>query len=182
MQEEIWKDIKGYKGRYQISNKGRVKSLPRKWRRKEQIMNFITDKDGYKLVGLRDGSGNQTQFRVHRLVCEAFHPNPDNKPEVNHIDEDKSNNQACNLEWSTRKENNNHGTRNERAGKSIAKALSKQVAQYTLDGKLIKIWKSAREVERQLGFGHGHIGAAAKGNQKTCGGFVWKYVEDDEEK
>lgn len=139
-------------------------------------MNFITDKDGYKLVGLRDGFGNQKQFRVHRLVCEAFILNPENKPQVNHIDEDKSNNRICNLEWCTCTENNNHGTRNVRAGKTIAKVLSKSVAQYTLDGKLVKIWESTREAERETGICHGSISSAALGKRKKTGGYIWKYV------
>lgn len=178
---EVWKDIKGYEGRYQVSDMGRVKSLERiitkkngrKQTIRERILNPITDRGGYLRVNLCDGSGKGKNHFVHRLVCEAFHENPKNKPSVNHIDENKANNEASNLEWCTIAENLNHGTRNER----IAKPLSKPVGQYTIDGNLIKVWQSTIEVERQFGFSHGFIGDTARGKYKTAYGYVWKYVE-----
>ena len=183
MTEEIWKDIKGFEGKYQVSSEGRVKSLSRKiidkaghpHTIKECFMKTTPDKDGYKIIGLRDGSGNQKKFRLHRLVCEAFHPNPDNKPQVNHIDEDKTNNRACNLEWSTCTENTNYGTRNVR----LAKSLSKPVGQYSLEGELIKIWKSTMEVERETSFSHSTVSAVARGKGKTAYGYLWKYIIDE---
>jgi hypothetical protein len=152
---EEWKDIKGYEGLYQVSNLGRVKSLERTVTRKngrklpvkELILKPETIHNGYLRVALED-SGKRKRFLIHRLVCEAFHENPENKPEVNHINEKKTDNRACNLEWVTAKENCNHGTRIAR----IAKAQSKPVGQYTRNGKLIKNWQSTMEVERQLGF------------------------------
>ena len=178
--KETWKDIKGYEGLYQVSNIGRVKSLERETFRKdgkklplkERILKLRPNKDGYLRVQLCNGSGKTKNFFVHRLVCEAFHENPKNKPCVNHINEDKSDNRACNLEWCTHKENNNHGTHNARA----AKTKSKPVGQYTTDGKLIKIWQSTNEVERQLGFSHSYISATARGKHKLAYGYVWKYV------
>ena len=139
---ETWKNIKGYEGLYQVSNMGRVKSLERKiphWRggervQKERILKQVVTHNGYLRVGLRV-DGKQKMLRVHRLVCEAFHENHDNKPQVNHLNEDKTDNRACNLEWCTRIENCNHGTRNER----VAKALSKPIGQYTRDGDLVKV-------------------------------------------
>ena len=94
---------------------------------------------------------------------------------VNHIDEDKTNNTASNLEWCTYKENSNHGTRNER----MAKTKNKPVCQYTRDGKLIKVWQSVNEVKRQLGFDCGNISKVALGKQKTAYGYVWKYIEKE---
>lgn len=148
MKNEEWRDVVGYEGRYQISSMGRLKSLERKdclgRTVKERILKPRTNRGGYLKVGLRAG-GKQKMFLVHRLVCEAFHENPDNKPQVNHLNEIKTDNRASNLEWCTRKKNINHGTRNER----VAKTLSKPVGQYTRDGELVKIWPSATEAERQ---------------------------------
>ena len=107
--KEIWKDIKGYEGIYQVSNFGRIKSSYTK-----RILKGGKNKAGYLLVGLYK-QGVLSRKSIHRLVAEAFIPNPDNKPEVNHIDENKTNNMVSNLEWMTAKENINHGTRNERS-------------------------------------------------------------------
>ena len=178
---ETWKDIKGYEGLYQVSNLGRVKSLKRNVIRKNGRNQTIQERilkpsitGGYLRVILCNGSGKRKAFSVHRLVCEAFHENPQNKPEVNHINEDKSDNRACNLEWVTRKENNNHGTHNTR----MAKTKSKPVGQYKRDGKLIKVWQSAHEVQRQLGFTQESICKVALGERKTAYGFLWKYIEE----
>ena len=172
---EVWRDIEGYEGLYQVSNQGRVKSLERKDRLgrtvKERILKPGVVGSGYLMISLCTG-GKQKMFSVHRLVCQAFHENPDNKPQVNHINEDKTDNRACNLEWSTAKENMNHGTHNER----VAKARSKPVGQYTRYGDLVKVWPSTQEAERQAGFNHGNISEVANGNRKTACGFIWKYV------
>ena len=172
---EIWKNIEGFEGLYQVSSEGRVKSLERKVRHgrtvKERILKPYMDRGGYLLVGLCAG-GKKKTLKVHRLVCEAFHDNQDNKSDVNHINENKTDNRACNLEWSTRRENLNHGTRNERS----AKALSKPICQYTLDEKIVKTWASLTEVKRQTGFGQSHISQVANGKRKQAYGFIWKYI------
>ena len=180
---EVWRDIEGYEGLYQVSNQGRVKSLERTYIDKigreryvkERILKPGMSRCGYLLVVLCAG-GKPKTLNVHRLVCGAFHENPENKPEVNHINEDKTDNRACNLEWSTAKENCNHGTRNERMAKGVAKALSKPVGQYTRDGELVKIWPSAIEVQRQAGFSQGNVSKVANGKRKQAYGFIWKYV------
>lgn len=177
--QEIWKPIEGYEGLYEVSNKGRVKSVRRAITRtdgikitvRERILKLCATKDGYLYVNLKL-LGKQKSQLVHRLVAEAFIPNLENKPQVNHIDENKMNNVVKNLEWCTAKENSNYGTRTER----MAKTQGKTIVQYTQDGKLIKIWPSAHEVERQLKFDDGFVGAAARGKHKTAYGFIWKYV------
>lgn len=179
MKNEIWKDVAGYEGLYQVSSEGRVKSLARvvirnngqKLPIKERILKPAFNGRGYLIVDLCDG-GKRKHFKVHRLVCQAFHENPDNKPQVNHIDEDTTNNRASNLEWVTAKENVNHGTRTKR----MAKTNSKPVGQYTKDGEPIKVWQSATVAERQAGFNYQHICDVANGNRKTHKGFIWKYV------
>ena len=175
---EEWRDVVGYEGLYQVSDQGRVKSLERKVpigygerTVKERILKPKTDRYGYLIVSLYAG-GKRKTLRVHRLVCEAFHENPDNKPQVNHINEIKTDNRASNLEWATARENSNFGTRNER----MAKTKSEPVGQYTLDGDLVKVWQSTREVERRTGFACGNICKAANGNYKTAYGFIWKYA------
>jgi len=180
---EVWKDIKGYEGRYQVSNIGRVKSLERtapvkngsKRTVRERILKPSPDQDGYLYVILYDDSSKKKKFFVHRLVCEAFHKNPENKPCVNHIDENKANNVVSNLEWCTVTENINYGTRTAKS----AKALSKSVGQYTPNGELVKVWKSTMEVERQLGVSNGNISAVARGKFKTAYGYVWKYIKEE---
>ena len=179
MTKEVWRDIEGYEGLYQISDQGRVKSLERKFIGKIGRERYVkecflkpgADRGGYLRVGLCDGEKRKT-FKVHRLVCEAFHENPDSKPQVNHINEIKTDNRASNLEWATARENSNFGTRTERLGK----AQSKPVGQYTLDGDLVKVWQSTSEVERQTGFSQGNISLAANGKYKQVYGFRWKYV------
>ena len=183
---EVWKSIKGYEGLYQVSNMGRVKSLERiitkrnglKQSVQGRILKPIVGQDGYLLVNLYDSSGKRKSFYAHRLVCETFLDNPENKPCVNHIDENKTNNVASNLEWCTYKENNNYGTRNARIAKANVKNKSKPVGQYIRDGNLIKIWQSINEVERQLGFRKSHISEVARGKLKTAYGYVWKYIEE----
>ena len=170
---EIWHDIEGYEGLYQISNKGRVKSL---YKGSERILKPRLNSSGYYFITLCNDSVSK-QFQLHRLVAQAFIPNLYNKPQVNHLDENKLNNCVNNLEWVTAKDNNNYGTRNERiTGRPFIPIL-----QYSKDGEFIKEWPSALEVKRVLGIDQGNIAHCCRGNPKhtTAGGFVWRYKEKD---
>ena len=164
---EIWKDIFGYEGLYQVSNLGRVRSLKFG---KERILSIRRSKFGYLLVNLCKNSDMKT-FRVHRLVGQSFIPNPNNLPEINHRDEDKTNNKVVNLEWCSSKYNANFGTRNQRQ----AEKCSKSVIQYTKTGEFVKKWKSTHDVQRNLGFDQGHISQCCTGKRKSAYKFVWKY-------
>ena len=127
--KEIWKDIKGYEDLYQISNYGEVKSLEKKAgfsTRKEKILKQHLDKDGYVKVYLC--KNNKVKFlSVHRLIAEAFIPNPNNFPQINHKDENKQNNKIENLEWCTCKYNINYGTRTKRQKETIKNERSNKI-------------------------------------------------------
>ena len=170
---EIWKDIEGYEGLYQVSDKGRVKSL---WFGKERILKPVSCR-GYLQVDLCK-NGLKKMCKIHRLVAMTFLPNPNNLPQINHIDEDKTNNNANNLEWCTAKYNHNYGTINQRISEKMTNGkLSKPVLQYTLDGELIKEWRSTMDVERNLGYNQGYISACCNGKIKSAYRFIWKYKD-----
>ena len=115
---EVWRDVPGYEGKYQVSNTGQVRSLNYMHTGKTKILKQDTSKRGYKRVILSK-NGKVKAYSVHRLVAIAFIPNPNNWPQVNHKDENPANNFYKNLEWCTPKYNMNYGTRNERAGESM---------------------------------------------------------------
>ena len=171
IKEETWKDIEGFEGNYRISSEGRVWSKNKT--KKGGFLKPAKLPNGYLLVALcRDGK-IVAQPLVHRLVAVAFIPNPDNKAQVNHRDEVKTNNCVDNLEWVTAKENSNFGTRNQR----VALANSKPVLQFSPEGTFLREWVSASEVERQLGFSQGNIRSCCLGNLKKAYGFIWRHKE-----
>ena len=189
--KEQWKtavyDGRVYEGLYKVSNLGRILSLNYRNTGKAELMNPGEDKDGYLVVYLSK-NGEDKMCRVHRIVAETFLPNPENKPQVNHKDEDKTNNfvflnedgsvdkEKSNLEWSTPKENSNHGTRNERIVKANTNGkCSKKVLQFTLDDEFIREWPSTKEIERQLGFDNSAVGRCCNGKQKSAYGYIWRY-------
>ena len=190
-EEEIWKDIEGYEGLYQVSNMGRVRSLDRYVKHncgglklcKGKIMKLNATWDGYLRVDLCK-NGKHTHKRVNRLVAEAFIPNPDNLPQVGHKDECKTNNCVSNLYWTTEKENNNHGKHNERVSEAqINGKRSKPVLQYTLYMEFVREWPSAIEINRQLGYSFGNICNCCRGLYKQAYGFIWCFACDvDKEK
>lgn len=170
-EKEIWKDIEGYEGLYKISNMGNVKSLNYNHTGKEGILKNYKDTGGYLFIGLFK-DGKRKNCIIHRLVAEAFIPNPDNLPEVNHKDENKSNNRADNLEWCSRQYNNTYNDRAKKAGKKI----SKPVIGINKVSGLILEFPSAMEAERKLGVSNSSIIQCCKGKKNSAGGFYWKYV------
>ena len=177
MKKEIWKPVVGYEGLYEVSNLGRVKSLKYG---KERILRPATDSNGYHQVNLCK-DGKVKMYLVHRLVAQAFIPNPHNLPIINHKDERVDNNRVENLEWCTAEYNNNYGTHNAKVAKANLNhpSMSKPVLQFTLDGQLVREWPSVREAQRLGGFDQGHISSCCSGRYKykTHKGFIWKYKE-----
>lgn len=176
---EVWKPIEGYEGLYEVSDYGRIKSLERYMNNKgkpqivkEKILKQSTINSGYKRVELSK-DGNRKPFLVHRLVALAFVPNPDNKPHVNHIDENKVNNCSENLEWVTLKENNNYGEHNHKA--AIARGL--HIGIFDKQGNCIKEFNSMSEASRNTGINYASIHDCVKGKQKHAGGYIWKAIE-----
>lgn len=106
--KQIWKDIPGYEGEYQVSNTGKVRSLNYQRTKGKVVKLKLCNKDGYMAIGLYK-NGKRTKYPVHRLVALAFIPNPNNYPIINHKDENKTNNTVWNLEWCTQKYNINYG-------------------------------------------------------------------------
>lgn len=184
--DEIWKDIEGFEGLYQVSNLGRVKSLERynigikNKSINERYLKQSPDGNGYLMVWLYKGTKRKT-MKVHRLVAEAFIPNPKQKPQIDHINAIRQDNRVENLRWCTEKENSNNPITARRNGEShfsTKSSCSIRVGQYTLEGELIKEWGCINDVERELNISHAHIIGCCKGYKykKSAGGFIWRYL------
>ena len=180
---EIWKPIIGFEDAYEVSTLGRVRSVDRiverggqRMRVKGKMRVLCKKWSGHLYVTLRR-NGETINKSVHRLVAEAFIPNPLGLPEVNHKDEKPWNNSVDNLEWCDRHYNVVYGTAIQRR----AEKVSTPVAQYTRDGVLVARFKSAREAERVLGIKHHHIMSCVRGDKHyhTAGGYRWEAIAND---
>ena len=170
---EEWRDVVGYEGLYMVSNIGNVKSLQRTAKSKncsirtvsEKLRKINKNKSGYLMVILNK-EGKRKGMKIHRLVAEAFIPNPLNLPQVNHRNEIKSDNRVENLEWCTQDYNNKYGTRTERTSKKV-KCLETGV-----------VYPSTIEIQRSLGFSSANISRCCnkKHYYKTVGGFHWEWA------
>lgn len=188
-----WRPVPGYESTYLISSRGDIWSI----RRNRELI-CKQEKSGYRRITL-SVDGESKTFSIHRLVALAFIPNPENKPTVNHINEDKSDNRVSNLEWATVKEQNAHGTRTARAMantdwaartakmdykkiaqkhdyKTLNAAQMRKVVQKDLTGTVIARFDSIGQAARSVNVSTGHIWQCCNGERKTCKGSVWSYA------
>ena len=171
--EEIWKDIEGYEGLYQVSTWGRVRSLNYNHTGKTQILRPGVTHWGYLQVAIYK-DGEQKSYKVHRLVAAAFLPNPNGLPEINHKDEDKQNNHVDNLELCDRAYNNSYGTHNARMIRSQLNSPTKSKRVRCIETNTV--YPSGGEAERKTGISRKSISSACHGKYKTAGGFHWEFV------
>lgn len=163
--QEIWKDINGFVGKYQISNLGNVKNaktgriLKQNKKRYSNVVLYIKSKPKY--------------YRVHRLVAEAFIPNPNNYPYINHKDENKQNNNVENLEWCDAKYNSNYGKRNELVSKNQSKY---KIIQKDLNNNIIKVWDNIWDLTHNTKYKKDSISCCCRGKFKTAYGYKWEYI------
>ena len=207
-EKEVWKPVRNYEGLYEVSNMGRVKGLERTvWcglnggcyrAIPERILKARTMANGYLRVSLyKDGKGKG--YYVHRLVGQEFLENPMGYTDINHKDEDKTNNHIDNLEFCDRVYNCNYGTRNQRMaekmrGRKLSEEHKKKVAEkntnnpklskaviaiHKINGLILE-FPSIREAGRSTGIPHQSIYKCCKGKYKSAGGFVWHYADDNE--
>ena|SRR5699024_1779494 len=190
-EKEVWKDVVGYEGYYQVSNFGRVKRVGRSitgkngvtryW--KGRILTQTTNPDGYPMCILSK-NGKTNLFGVHRLVAIAFIANPDELPVTNHIDEDKKNNHIDNLEWCTVAYNNTHGNRIKDMKKSKGfierhKRSRKTVEKLTLNGELVERFSSLKDAYKSSPeYSKSGISHCCTGRLKTYKGYIWKYADE----
>ena len=169
---ELWKAIYGYES-YEVSTEGKVRG-------KNGILKPQPRRHGYLAVWLyKKGSPRGKQFSVHRLVAEAFCVKKDGQTEVNHLNEDKQDNRAINLEWCTKQENCSYGNRGTKiSNKNTNGKRSKPIRQLTLSGMLIKEYPSMHEAKRQTGFAEGNIYKAIHGVYSQAYGYKWEYLDE----
>lgn len=181
---EKWKSVLGY-ANYEISASGKVRNI-----KKGTLRKTHKDKDGYyNVILFKDGK--PYNCKIHRLVAEAFIPNPDNKPCVNHINTIRDDNRVENLEWCTIKENNNNPLTRTHLSKSLEGEKcywygktgcnhnrSKTVIQFDLDGNMLKVWGSGCEVAKEMKLHSDSISRCCIGKLKTTGGYRWEYQDN----
>lgn len=172
---EVWKPIPDFPD-YLVSNEGRVKSLARdyKYGSHDDMILSQNDRRGYKGVTLfRDNY--RKYFAVHRLVAEAFIPNPNNLPCVNHKDENRANNVVSNLEWRDYSYNSNYGTCREK----ISRSVSRKVEQLTKSGEVVRVWDSMTQASKSLGVQLSEISKCCEYPHYTAGGYKWRKIQNE---
>lgn len=180
---EIWKDIEGYEGLYQVSNLGRIRSLDRIIIRKNGMQLPLKGKILSQHIKYGNGTlpryqvnlcknNKNSMYLVSRIVAKAFVQNPNNLPQVNHKDENPANNNVDNLEWCTGEYNMKYGTRLER----ISKSLQKKVNVYDLNNKYLYTFNSLKEASKILNCDHSTITKVCKGKVRQCKGYIFRYA------
>ena len=180
MNKETWKDVIGYAGLYQVSDLGRIRSLGRecnskngsKQRKRERILIQEVTIHGYCRVRLFDAEGRAKHYAVHRLVMNAFVGVIDE--EINHINEIKTDNRLCNLEYCTHAYNCNHGTRNVMIAENNKWNHVRPVMQIDRNNNVIATYPSRVIAEMETGIDARHIGSVCSGARKTAGGYKWR--------
>ena len=187
---EVWRDVVGFEGLYMVSNKGRVKSLGNGEgnNSKERLLSLTMDDRGYRVVGLYK-NGVKTRCKVHRLVSEAFIPNPEDKPCIDHINTIRDDNRVRNLRWVTYKENmqNEITKKRKEVGCNRGKKFSDETKErmsissykrrvYCVE--LDKTYNSIKGASKELNINQGNINEVCRGRRKTAGGYHWKYTDD----
>ena len=182
MNTEVWKDIRGYEGLYEVSDLGRVRSLGRtcnskngsKQQKRVKILVQEITVYGYCRVRLFNHDGKAKHFAVHRLVMAAFMGESD--LQVNHKNEIKTDNRLVNLEYVTPCENSNYGTRNQRISKIVTGKHVKPVAQIGEDGAVMRVFSSRTDAERATGIEASKIGNCCSGTRQRAGGYKWRNI------
>ena len=188
---ERWKDIKGYEGLYRVSNQGRVLSLNYRGSRRTEILNQRKTQKGYMTVGLSK-DGQERKYMVHRLVAQAFIPNPDNKSQVDHKNTKRDDNRAANLKWVTARENANNPLSKKHLSKAVTGSQnpfyghissmhhgSRKIIQLTEDGQLVRTWNAMADVTREMDWDYRKISQCCSGQIKSAFGFKWMYWDLD---
>lgn len=176
MNKEIWKDIKGYEEIYQVSNLGNIKRM-----KTNKILKSLKHgkKENEYLMVVLSNNGKEKMFYIHRLVAQTFIPNPNNLPQVNHKDGDKTNNFMENLEWCTISENQIHAIKNKLKipAKGLQCGNTRKVGQYSKDGNLIKKWEYIKLASMELNILSPNIINCCKNKIPSAGGYIWKYLD-----
>lgn len=188
MINEIWKPVKGFEGFYEVSNLGRVRSLDRvvsyerfgKIQRKPVpgiVLKAIKCHNGYLHANLKNGS-NKRNCAIHRLVAEAFIPNPDKLPIINHINENKEDNRAKNLEWCDNKYNVNYGRRALKLKKTRMKTYPYKIEMVRKDGRVVQVFENFAEISSVYGNAVSiNAHAVCIGKRATCINHIWRFMK-----
>lgn len=179
---EVWKDIEGYEGKYMVSNLGNVKSLKYGGKDCEKNLTPKVNNCGRLWVELFR-NGERKQFLIHRLVAKAFIQNPNNLPQINHIDENPKNNRVENLEWCTGKynieyyhERHPEAARCRKHSPKYKRRLNAKIKQVDKTGNTVRTWDDARTIVLETGFNQWSITQCCDGKRRTAYGFKWQYA------